>query len=198
MVDRISLLRIDNITTKKLKSTFVIADRSRQFADVNVVASSVVHLAEEIQTLADRRTKYKIGMLDITYGLRDDPLDEHLEIFLAIIDPLNLPNVEGLRDIAMWQSSMNWRSIGTDSGPVLTTFPPTEIEIDDWILPQEVAPQLVLALLTFSAVTTNFSISGGIEIDAHIEQRRFETKANVPHEVLYSNLGSPDQSGSFV
>lgn len=197
MVDRISLLGGEIITTKKLKSVNVIADRSRQFSVVNVVSANVVHLAEQIQTLADRRTKYRLGMMDLTYGLRDDPLDEHLELFLAIVDPLNLPNVEGLRDIAMWQSVMNWRSIGTDSGPILTTYPPVEIEINDWVLPMEIAPQMVLALLAFSAVTSNFTISGGIEIDAHIEQRRFETKANVPHAVLENNISRGGQSELF-
>ncbi len=57
---------------------------------------------------------------DCTYGLSDDPLDELAEWMLAAVDIEAVPTLTSVRALSIWWRAQQWRSIGTDSGPVQT------------------------------------------------------------------------------
>lgn len=66
------------------------------------------------------------------YGLRDDPVDEFVEWILLMCDVDNLPTIDSCRARALWHRAQNWRSIGTDSGPIQTM---TKDDVD-WLNPE--------------------------------------------------------------
>ncbi len=57
---------------------------------------------------------------DLFFGLGDDPTDEYIEWWLESMDIDNLPTVDSARARSLWTAVQQWRSIGTDSGPVQT------------------------------------------------------------------------------
>lgn len=115
--------------------------------------------------------------LDISYGIGDDPGDENPEWFLAAVDRDNIPDAPAMRRIASWQAAQNWRSIGTDAGPVQTLTR----ENAEFFRPKEWLNRLVgdrqrriwIAIVFNSDVQTLFHQQGVITFVESLLQRTY-------------------------
>jgi len=124
--------------------------------------------------------------LDITYGITDDPADELVEFFLAFVDRDNIPAAADLRRIAEWQEAQNWRSIGTDAGPI-ETF--DHAQKDFFTAPVHSTHSLaarvgrfIWALIAVSSTTSLLHVQGTFSWAESLEVRTFtENKLRITH-----------------
>ncbi len=58
--------------------------------------------------------------LDFGYGVVDQPGTEFIEWFLVLVDVDNLPTLASIRARSVWWRAQQWRTIGTDNGPIQT------------------------------------------------------------------------------
>jgi len=66
------------------------------------------------------------------WGIDDDPSDEKIVLYLAVVNPDNLPQVSspsGIARLAETISLLTWRSIGTDAGPIMVI--PGDMDLGD-------------------------------------------------------------------
>ncbi len=132
----------------------------------------------------------KVKFLDfqIWFGIADDPVDESIEFWLAVVDQDGLPTQGYLQDEAAWSALQNWRSIGTDSGPVQTivrdrmdTFSDGHIFSNTSLA--ERRRRLVIAILTRGDVSSNTIAQGSLAVEITIQRRIWPGK-DVPADDL--------------
>ncbi len=143
--------------------------------------------------------------IDFTYGVVDAPGTEFIEWFLLNCDVDNIPAIESIRARSLWWRAQQWRSIGTDAGPVQTL---TRDDID-LLNPEsysftEVADftqrQALCVISHTDASSARVRILGVVTYQETIIQRRFgnDNWTNVPDDVIgedYDDVGSSDGSG---
>jgi len=79
--------------------------------------SANINTLAQILTEITRNLSAKLVGAELSYGINDDPTDERIFFMIGLGDPNGLPSVANI-EWSDWLKTVQWRSIGTDSGPV--------------------------------------------------------------------------------
>lgn len=115
----------------------------------------------------------------IRWGTYDDPADEQINVFLMwVTDVANPPDsLRALSDKAIWQSSQQWRTIGT-VGQVVQTTEGEYITVADGIGPDPEMLGWRLAFIGLSDVGSNLSVSISINYEYTWVQKSYRDDPN--------------------
>lgn len=131
---------------------------------------------------------------NLSYGITDDPTDEFIEYALALIprDLAAVGTVVAISESAVWRALDNWRSIGTDAGPINTmTVEDLDGDSDSEYANASIDDGQVWALLAASSVASAIQISGSLNWRETIFQRTFagNERADMESDEMWQESG---------
>jgi len=148
--------------------------------------SGGVTLGAAVHTLAARLMEITRNLsarmvdIDVVYGLSDDPTDEEVRFLIGLANPTVLPQ----SDTTLWSDwfkEHEWRSIGTDSGPIqlITPFESSEVDVKYANPDDGDGPMTVVATL-FSNTTSNVLFRGHVTFDLEYKQHTYNDFVGSP------------------
>lgn len=159
---------------------FYTTEKELSISDVQTLSSATLTSIKTIATNLPKGDKIRLRRIQGSFGIQDDPTDELIRWMIAKLVESEIEPVD-----VKWEFVMNYRSIGTDSGPIQTMD-----HIDDDIDDDEIdmayqQPGVVnagdqkLSLMVVSTTTSQVRTGGSIRYE-HIMRQRQPSNPKTP------------------
>lgn len=107
-------------------------------------------------------------------GVTDDPVDDRIRWGLFMVDPTDLPagqtEVDNFSENAIWQTLMQWRTVGTGANTLIVTQHINDL-IDDSVKSGSPQPNVDLCVVVISNTTSDSLTNLNFDIDRTYRQR---------------------------
>lgn len=143
------------------------------------LSANTARLAGRLYTL-DKDITLKLTQVSPIYGLRDDPTDERVDFAILLADPDSLPNLDVVK--ADWADRIEWRSIGTDSGPVEIVHSPSDQEVDVTYSITADDDASVVCAIVIGSTTSSVQFIGVATFEVEYRQATYNNSENVSQE----------------
>jgi len=158
------------------------------FYDARILGANAISPLQTIYTLT-RDITIRPKHIVMSGGIRDDPIDEVITWILGQTDPDSLPDIlEPWVESSIWNKTITWKSIGTDSGPTEVQDDNEESILDTVHSKGETDEPSGLVLTVHSSTTSSILTLGTILIDVEYRQATYNNSDAPASEIERQTL----------